>query len=51
MGFLRDFALNIPERQLNILWGRSHKPQRLLGAANYLTNDIASRRLQFHTFN
>jgi hypothetical protein len=38
MGLLRYFALNIPERQLNILWVLAHKPHTLLGAAYYLTS-------------
>jgi len=38
MGFLRDFALNIPERQLNILWVLAPRPQSLLGVAYCLTS-------------
>jgi hypothetical protein len=38
MGFLRDFALNIPDRQLNIPWVLARRPQSLLGAAYYLAS-------------
>jgi hypothetical protein len=38
MGLLRDFPLNIPERQLNILWVLAHKPESLFGAAYYVTS-------------
>jgi hypothetical protein len=33
MGFLRDFALNIPERQLNILWGKSPQAPEAFGGS------------------
>ena len=38
MGFFRNFALNIPERQLLVLWGKSPHVVCLFGAAYYLTS-------------